>query len=207
VALRRLTRQVHDLRQRLDAAGIDHGAAPADTRGAAVPPPAGPCKLYLGGGEAAPAGYLNVAAHAAPGVDIVAEPGALPLAPGQAEEIFLAYQFETLAPDELQGRVLPYLFACLQPGARRRAQVADAGAAIAAYTAGGAYEDLHATLYGAAQRDGRVHLNLFTPAHLADLLRAAGFGAPRVTPAGPRDGRPYTFDIVADKPGPETGTH
>lgn len=205
VALRRLTRQLHELRERLDAAGIGAAVPVADIAPAGMPVPAGPCRVYIGGGEPAPAGYLNVAAHAGPGIDIVSEPGALPLAPGQADEIRLAYQLETCTDHGLRDHVLPHLHACLCEGGTLRAQVIDAGAAIRAYASGGAaFDDLRGALFGASTGDGRAHLNMFTPASLTTLLRDAGFDVLSGTGDDARAGRPYSFEIVAVKSVPAT---
>jgi len=207
VALRRLTRQLHELRERLDAAGIGAAAPVADASPAGIPAapagmpvPAGSCRVYIGSGEPAPAGYLNVAAHAGPGIDIASEPGALPLAPGQADEIRLAYQLEMCTDHGLRHHVLPHLHACLRQGGTLRAQVIDAGAAIRAYANGGAgFDDLRGALFGASTGDGRAHLNMFTPASLTTLLRDAGFDVQSGTEDDARAGRPYSFEIVAVK--------
>jgi len=209
VALRRLTREVHALRRRLDAAGLgEEAVAPlageraallfvAPGQAAAAP---APLRLYLGHGEPAPPGYL---AAVADDTD-----GALPLAPGAAEEIQVAYLFETFAQSELREHVLPQLYACLQPGGRLRVQATDAGAALAAYATGDCgYDELRETLYGLAERDGRLQLNMLSPASLGTLLGEAGFAVTHAAETGMRDGRRHTFEVVADKPMPAPAAH
>ncbi|MFC5480063.1 hypothetical protein [Massilia suwonensis] len=200
VALRRLTREVHALRQRLDAAGLgaDAGMAPADDQAPrlCVAPEhaaAAPLRLYLGQGETPP-GYVRA------GFDETA--GAVPPAPGAAAEIQVAWLFETLTQAELRDHALPQLFSCLQAGGRLRVQATDAGAALAAYAQGACeYDALRDILYGAADRDGRLQLNMLSPASLGSLLGAAGFMVTHATETGMHDGRPG-FEILADKPAP-----
>lgn len=198
VALRRLTREVHALRQRLDAAGLDAdaGMAPAgDEAPRLVVAPehahTNPLRLYLGQGEAPP-GYVRA------GFDETA--GAVPPAPGAAAEIQVAWLFETLTQAELREHVLPQLFSCLQAGGRLRVQATDAGAALAAYAQGACdYDALREILYGAAERDGRLQLNMLSPDSLGSLLGEAGFTVTHVAQNAMRDGRPG-FETVADKP-------
>jgi hypothetical protein len=206
VALRRLTREVHALRQRLDAAGLGEETDAAPPGGQAprlcVAPEhaaAAPLRLYLGQGEPAPAGYVSAS------FDDTA--GAVPLAPGAAEEIQVACLFETFAQAELRNHVLPHLYACLQTGGRLRVQATDAGAALAAYAQGECdYDALRDILYGAADRDGRLQLNMLSPASLGSLLGEAGFTVTHLVETGMRDGRP-AFETVADKPSPSPSAH
>jgi hypothetical protein len=208
VALRRLTREVHALRQRLDAAGLDREAAPAGGQAprlrvapehAAEHAAAAPLRLYLGQGEPAPAGYVRA------GFDDMA--GAVPLAPGAAAEIQVAHSFETFAQGELRTHVLPQLYASLQAGGSLRVLATDAGAALAAYAQGQCdYDTLRDILYGAADRDGRLRLNMLSPASLDSLLGEAGFTVTQVVHDTTRDGRP-SFEILADKPAPAPSAH
>lgn len=204
VALRRLTREVHALRQRLDAAGIGADQPPAGERmpGLFVAPgqAAAGLRLYLGSGEPAPAGYLQAGSDDAG--------GALPLAPGAADDIQVAYLFETLTQAELRRHLLPRLYDCLAPGARLRVLARDAGAALAAYAAGEeSYEALRDMLFGAPERDGRLQLNMLSPASLAALLGEAGFAVTGTVGAGARDGCRFSFEITATKPPPGQGAH
>jgi hypothetical protein len=206
VALRRLTREVHALRQRIDAAGVgaDAGTAPAGGQAARLfvapgPTAAGPLRLYLGRGEPAPPGYVSA------GFDDAG--GAVPLAPGAAEEIQVAWLFETFTQAELREHVLPQLYACLQAGGRLRVLATDAGAALAAYAQGECdYDALRDILYGAADRDGRLQLNMLSPASLAALMQEAGFTVAHAAHTGMRDGRPG-FETLADKPAPASSAH
>jgi len=104
--------------------------------------------------------------------------------------------------------MLPQLHACLQPGGRLRVLAADAGAALAAYAAGRCgYDELRETLYGAPERDGRLRLNMLSPASLAALLDEAGFAVASASDTGMRDGRGHSFDIAAGKPLPAQETY
>jgi len=162
---------------------------------------AGPLKLNLAYGGAVRAGYLNVDRIAREGIDILAEPLALPLAPGLADEIRATHLFEAFTQQELRERILPACLALLKPGGRLCARVTDGGAAIAAYAAGACGDEvLRALLYGGEGAASRV--NLLTPASLAALLADAGFDAPAATPtaADAADGARYAFDISATRP-------
>jgi hypothetical protein len=205
VALRRLTREVHALRRRLDAAGLGEGSAPAadgpPLRLFLAPEHAGaaPLRLYLGQGEPVPDGYLRA------GFDDT--PGALPLAPGAAADIEVAWVFETFTQAELRAQVLPQLYACLQAGGRLRVLATDAGAALAAYAQGEcAYDALRDILYGAAERDGRLQLNMLSPDSLGSLLGEAGFTVTQAAQTGAHDGRP-AFETVAGKPALSSTAH
>lgn len=195
VALRRLTREVHDLRQRLDGdGGIEQepGDAPVLTlRLPPAPASVAPLRLYLGDAHAAPADHVAIGDGA----------GA-PLPPAAADAILVAYRLETFTPAELRQLVLPQLYACLKPGGRLQVLAADAGAALAAYACGGCgYEELRQTLYGVQERAGTPR-NMLAPDSLAALLREAGFDAPHTAHSGARDGRPYTFEATAARPAP-----
>lgn len=202
VTLRRLTRDVHALRQRLHGAG-DAPATLDDVPRRLVPllalpaqPAAGEIgllRLYLGNGEPAPPGYASLCAGALA--------GAQPLVPGVTDEADVAYRFETFTQSELRQQVLPQLHACLKAGGRLRVLGADAGAALAAYAAGSCgYEELREALYGAGDGGARPQLNMLTSDSLAALLREAGFSVAGIAHTGPRDGRPYTFEAIAEKP-------
>lgn len=213
VALRRLTREVQALRQRLEVA---ESVAESAARSAAEPPAAGEhmpglfvfpeqaaaantsLKLYLGSGEPAPAGYVLADTGDANGV--------LPLAPGAAGEVRVAWLLETFTQAELRQHLLPRLRAGLAPGGRLHVLALDAGAALAAYAAGElGYEALRDTLYGAPERDGRLQLNMLSPASLAALLDEAGFAVTDTVDTGARDGRRFGFELTATRPLPGQG--
>jgi len=183
------------------------GPAPRDAAARILAPEklaaalAGQLKLNLAYGGAVREGYLNVDRIAREGIDILAEPVALPLAPGLADEIRASHLFEAFTQQELRERILPACLALLKPGGRLCARVTDGGAAIAAYAAGACGDEvLRALLYGGDGAASRV--NLLTPASLALLLADAGFDAPAATPtaAGAGDGAQYAFDISATRP-------
>jgi len=212
VALRRLTREVHALRQRLEVAesvaGIQTEPPAAGERmpglfvfpeQAAAAAGARP-RLYLGSGEPAPAGYVLASTDDTG--------GALPLTPGAAGEIRLAWLCETFTQAELRQHLLPQLYAGLAPGGRLQVLALDAGAALAAYAAGElGYEALRDTLYGAPERDGRLQLNMLSPASLATLLGEAGFAVTDTVDTGARDGRRFGFELTAIKPMPGQAAH
>ena len=202
VTLRRLTRDVHALRQRLD--GADDATTTLDDLPRRMGPllalPAQPAagdmgllRLYLGNGEPAPPGYANLGAGAVA--------GALPLVPEATDEACVAYRFETFTQSELRQQVLPQLHACLAPGGRLHVLAADAGAVLAAYAGGScSYEELRGALYGVSEGGGQPQLNMLTPDSLATLLREAGFTVTDITQTGTRDDRAYTFKAIAEKP-------
>jgi len=210
VALRRLTREVQALRQRLDAAESAAGSmAEAPAAGERMPglfffpgqAAAGAgLQLYLGSGEPAPAGYILA--------DTGDADGALPLAPGAAGAIRVAWVLETFTQAELRRHLLPMLHAGLAPGGRLQVLALDAGAALAAYAAGElGYEALRDTLYGAPERDGRLQLNMLSPASLATLLGEAGFTVTDTVDTGARDGRRFGFELTATRPLPGQAAH
>ncbi|XYJ11338.1 hypothetical protein ACSUZJ_04945 [Telluria sp. B2] len=199
VALRRLTREVHALRQRLDETGVGmeaslppHGGQASRLVVAPAHASAVGLKLHLGHNGPAPAGHVSASLE-----DI---PGAVPLEPGTAAEIQVAYLFETFSQAELREHVLPHLRACLQTGGRLRVLYADAGAALAAYAQGEcAYDELREALFGGAQADSPLQLNMLSPSSLATLLGEAGFTVSHAADTGMRDGRRHTFETVAEK--------
>jgi hypothetical protein len=131
---------------------------------------------------------------------------ALPLARDAAGAVRVAYQLETFTQDALRRQVLPQLYASLEAGGQLQVLAADAGAALAAYAAGSCgYEELRAILYGAPERDGRLQLNMFTRESLSALLREAGFDVAQGTQASGE--RPYSIEILANKPLPHAARH
>jgi hypothetical protein len=200
VTLREFRHALQALQRSGDSAS---GQAPQDAAARILAPEklaaagAGQLKLNLAYGGAVRDGYLNVDRIARQGIDILAEPVALPLAPGLADEIRASHLFEAYTQQELRERILPACLALLKPGGRLCARVTDGGAAIAAYAAGTCGDDvLRALLYGGDGAGSRV--NMLTPASLAALLADAGFDAPAAAGAG--DGAPYAFDISATRP-------
>jgi predicted SAM-dependent methyltransferase len=160
-------------------------------------------RLNLGCGHIALDGYINVDRRALPGVDIVAEVNALPLEPGEADEIFSSHLLEHFPEEQLRRELLPYYNSLLKTGGVFRAVVPDAEAMIGHYAQGDyPYEDMREVLYGAQDYDGDFHFNMFTPASLSSLLVEAGFKEPKVIESGRKNGRCYEFEIVAEKQTP-----
>lgn len=156
-------------------------------------------RLNLAYGGAVHDGYLNVDRIARPGIDILAEPETLPLAPGSVGEIRACHLLEGYTNEALRERILPACLQLLEPGGRLCVRATDAGAAIAAYAAGECGDDvLRGLLYG-GHDGGSRRVNMLTPASLASLLGDAGFDSPAVAPVC--DGARYAFDITAARPG------
>lgn len=154
-------------------------------------------KINIGCGHVAKTGYVNVDSRALPGVDVVADLGALPFEDGSLSEIFSAHVLEHY-PEERLKRTLPYWRSLLKKGGEFRAIVPD-GEAMLAEIAKGRYsfEDFRSVLFGGQEYHGDFHYNMFTPDSLSVLLKAAGFTKVSVEQKGRKNGNCFEFEIVA----------
>jgi hypothetical protein len=137
---------------------------------------AGALRLNVGCGHVPLEGYVNVDMRVLPGVDVVAEAGAIPFDPGTVAEIHSAHLLEHFPVEHLRRVVLPHWHALLRPGGEIRAVVPDAEAMLADFAAGTmSFDDLREVTYGLQEYEGDFHFNMFSRESLAALLREAGF--------------------------------
>lgn len=156
-------------------------------------------KVNIGCGHMPLDGYLNVDQRDLPGIDIVADAGALPFEQGTVQEIFSAHVLEHFPQQQLR-RLLPYWRGLLAPDGIFRAIVPD-GEAMLAGVANGSYrfEHFREVLFGSQEYEGDFHFNLLTPDSLTDLLKEAGFDEPAVPVKGRKNDICFEFEISAKK--------
>jgi len=172
---------------------------------------AGGPRLYLGRGDAAPPGYINVDCvnvdridpeTGARGIDVIADAGALPFEPGSVEEIVCADLVEHLPRRETARRLLPYWRGLLRPGGTLRAITPDGAAMLAACADGGhGLDELRDRLFGGQDGEADIQHTMFTPETLTRLVERAGFAQAAVPARGRRNGGCLEFELVARAPG------
>lgn len=157
-------------------------------------------RLNLGCGHIPLDGYINVDARELPGVDVVAEVGALPFEAAHLKEVYSAHLLEHFPQEELRRRLLPYWHSLLRDGGEFRAITPDAEAMLRGVSAGTYdWDDFREVLFGGQDYEGDFHYNLFTPASLTQLLEEAGFRDVRLLEAGRRNGKCFEFEVAATK--------
>lgn len=156
-------------------------------------------RVNLGCGHLPLEDYLNVDQRELPGVDIVADAGALPFEASSVQEIFSAHVLEHF-PQQYLRKLLPYWCGLLAPKGTFRAVVPD-GEAMLAGIANGSYQFEHfrEVLFGAQEYDGDFHFNLLTPDSLTELLKEAGFDEIAVPVRGRKNDICFEFEISAKK--------
>lgn len=161
----------------------------------------GALRLHVGCGHVPEADYINVDRRDLPGVDVVAEEGALPFEPGSVDEIFSSHLVERFPQEEMRRRLLPHWFHVLKPGGRLRAVTPD-GEAMMAGLAKGSYtfEHFREVLFGGQDHEGDRHHNLFTPDSLGRMVEEAGFTSVEVPVRARRNGQCFEFELLARVP-------
>ncbi|MDX8531110.1 methyltransferase domain-containing protein [Mesorhizobium sp. VK25A] len=158
-------------------------------------------RLNLGCGHIALPNYINVDSRDLPGVDVVADVGALPFEESSVDEIFSAHLIEHFPLETMRRQLLPYWRSRLRPGGAFKVVTPDAAAMVQATAAGTmSFDDFREVTYGAQDYDGDYHFNLFTPESLRALLHEAGFKEISVPVAGRRNGKCFEFEIEATAP-------
>jgi predicted SAM-dependent methyltransferase len=161
----------------------------------------GALRLNLGCGHVPEAAYVNVDMLDLPGVDVVAEEGALPFEPGSLDEIFSSHLVERFPQEEMRHRLLPHWYQMLKPGGRLHAVTPDGEAMIAGLAQGTyTFEDFREVLFGGQDNEGDFHHNLFTPDTLGRMVEEAGFTSVEVPVRGRRNGQCFEFELVARVP-------
>lgn len=136
----------------------------------------GRLRLNLGCGHIPLADYVNVDGRDLPGVDIVADVGAIPFEAGNVYEVFSSHLLEHFPLEHLRRVLLPHWRDLLQPGGTLRAIVPDAEGMIADYVSVNmSFDDLREVTYGLQEYDGDFHFNMFSRDMLKNLLREGGF--------------------------------
>jgi hypothetical protein len=158
----------------------------------------GALRLNVGCGHIPMADYINVDMRDLPGVDVLAEAGALPFEPGTVDEIAATHLVEHFPQEEMRRRILPHWATILKPGGRLRAVVPDGEAMLAGVAQGTyAFEDFREVLFGSQDYDGDFHYNLLTPDSLRALVEQAGLTGVEVPVRGRRNGQCFEFELVA----------
>ncbi|SCX72728.1 hypothetical protein [Variovorax sp. EL159] len=133
-------------------------------------------RVNLGCGHVPLVGYLNVDSRDLLGVDIVAEVGKLPFAPGELSEIFSAHLLEHFPQEKLRRVLLPYWFSLLKDGGIFKAVVPDAAGMVRAYASNEyTFDTFRQVTFGGQDYNGDFHFNMFTSASMRQLLLEAGF--------------------------------
>jgi predicted SAM-dependent methyltransferase len=135
-----------------------------------------PLRLNLGCGHLPHEGYVNVDGRELPGVDLVADVAALPLAAGEVDEIFASHLVEHFSRRYLQDLLLPYWYSLLSPGGVLRLILPDAQGMLKAYAEGEmSFDDLVLVTFGKQDYDGDFHYSMYTPEAMKEVLQAVRF--------------------------------
>ena len=132
-------------------------------------------RLNIGCGRKPLAGYVNCDLQPLPGVDLVADAGAIPVDPGTVEEIFAQHVIEHIAADRWP-LVLEHWHRLLIPGGRVIVECPDLRRVCEYYVCdfGGMRAWWHHCIYGDPDEGGR-HLRGFVLEQLVADFKAAGF--------------------------------
>lgn len=161
----------------------------------------GALRLELGCGPMVDPNYVNVDMQWLPGVDVIAEGGALPFETGSVDEIYSAHLVEHLPQEDMRRRLLPHWLSLLKPGGRFRAVTIDSEAMIGGLSQGSySFEDFRHVLFGGRESGGKIKYNLFTPDSLRHLVEEAGFASVDVPVRGRRNGACFEFELMARAP-------
>ena len=161
----------------------------------------GGLRLNVGCGHKPDPERINVDMRELPGVDVVAEAGALPFESGEWQEIFSAHVLEHFTYDTLLRELLPAWGKLLRPGGELRAVVPDAQAMLAAHAAGKMdFETLRLVTFGGQEYAGDFHHTMFTPESLAALFEQVGLVQVRVEAQGRPNGLCLECEVVGVRP-------
>jgi len=157
-------------------------------------------RLNVGCGHIPLNDYVNIDSRHLPGVDIVADAGAIGVEFASVTEIFSSHLLEHFPMEALKRRILPHWNALLLSGGRLRAIVPDGDAMIQQCASGEySFAEFREALFGAQDYQGDFHFNLFTPESLSVILAAAGYHNIEVPVRGRRNGQCFEFEIAATK--------
>lgn len=157
-----------------------------------------PLRLNVGCGHRPLTDYVNCDARDLPGVDVIAEAGALPFGAGEVDEIFSAHLLEHFPQEDLRRRLLPYWRSLLRPGGTLRAVAPDTGAMLADYAAGTRnFSALRRIVFGDQEYAGDFHHTMFTVDSIVTLLEETGFVEVDVISAGRENGECLELEVCA----------
>jgi SAM-dependent methyltransferase len=144
---------------------------------------------------------VNVGTRELPGVDMIADAGALPFGEATVDEISSRHFVQHFPQQDFKHRLLPHWRSVLKPGGRFRVVTPDGEAMLAAITQGSySFQEFRDILFGRQNCGGDFHYNLFTPQSLRQLMEEAGFEQVEIPVRGRRNGRCFEFELVARRP-------
>jgi hypothetical protein len=157
--------------------------------------------LNIGCGQVIDPDYINIDMRDRPGVDLIADPGALPFDPASVDEISCRHIVEQFPQHDFEHRLLPHWRSLLKPGGRFRVVSPDGEAMLFAVTQGSySFGDLRDFLFGRQNCDEDFHCNLFTPESLCQITQEAGFEQIEIPVRGHRNGQCFQFELIARRP-------
>lgn len=157
-----------------------------------------PLRVNVGCGPVPLPGYVNCDARDLPGVDVVADAGNLPFAPGEVAEIFSAHVLEHFPQEYLRRTLLPYWRTLLAPSGELRAVVPDAEAMLTEYgKREREFTSLRRILFGDQEYAGDSHFTMFSPESMLRLLTETGFIDAEVLAAGRENGECLEMEVRA----------
>ena len=120
--------------------------------------------------------YINVDLRELAGVDVIADPGALPFEAASVDEISSTHFVDHFPQQDFQHRLLPHWRSVLKPGGRFRVVTPDGEAMLAAITQGSySFGDFRQTVFGPQNCSNDFHYNLFTPESSRSDNKRSGF--------------------------------
>ncbi len=213
VALRALTRDLADVRARLDAltASMDKSGAGATSSATLAQNSAtvlnvekikaarlGELRINLAYGQPVMDAYVNVGEPGQAGVDIVADAHRLPFSQGEVDEIVCSHVLQRFSEKRLRGEILPHFLSLLKSGAHLRVVVCDAQALARQYAAGTLSHDQYSRhIHGAQRNEKDVNLSTFNAQQLEELLIEAGFRNVQVVAREKESG--HELEVTAEK--------
>jgi SAM-dependent methyltransferase len=163
----------------------------------------GDFRVNVGCGHNLERDYLNVDSRRLPGVDVLAEAGALPFELESVDEIYSSHVLEHVPLESLRRVVLPHWLGVLRPGGLLRAIVPDAEAMLREYAKGAmSFDDLREVTFGLQEYDGDFHFGMFSRDGLRALLTETGLVDIAYAFVDRRNGKCFDMEVRARKPPP-----
>ncbi len=190
-----------DLRERLAATGgPGPSVAPAvgNDAEAAWVKGMGELRLNIGCGEKPQDGYVNVDFRALPGVDLVADAAALPLAPGSVSEIASFHLIEHFREHHVATVLLPHWRSLLRADGILRVVTPNWAVLVEQLRTGErTWREFKTVTFGLQDYSGDDHFALYTPESLSELLERGGFGSITVLAERRQNGLSPELEIIA----------
>lgn len=158
-------------------------------------------RVNVGSGNATIEDYINVDMRPLEGVDVAADVLNLPFEKETVAELYNAHLVEHFPRDLMRNRILPYWFGLIKPGGRIRV-VCPNWDAILAKQASGEIDNERAIelTFGSQEYEGNLHLTLYTPKSLGEMLKSAGFRHIEVAAEDRNNDGCPEMELVAVKP-------